>query len=288
MSSDMYTKTYGKALKTAAKWHRDHARKQTTTPYITHLLTVSALVWEGGGNETEAIAALLHDAVEDRKATLGDVRDKFGDEVATIVDHCSDAAPAPGEAKEPWLARKVAHVDKLRKIAADGGDSTIRVVGADKLANLRTILVDHRGGAADIWGRFKGGLGGSAWYYGEMAATVESTLPDSMLARELRLAVDDLDALMADTTAGLDGLDHRLASALGDTAKIGAHDATRFLALELARVANGHADDLQGHLCLALSKFAGPKAMENPADLGALRSAFDAVVEATTPNAPPR
>ena len=107
---------------------------------------------------------MLHDAVEDGKASLDVVREMFGDEVATIVDHCSDAAPVSAEAKPPWFMRKVEHVDNLRKIAASGGESTIRVVGADKLAIVRTILVDHRAGVLGFWGRFKGGMGGSAWY----------------------------------------------------------------------------------------------------------------------------
>lgn len=236
MNKPGYTDQYMLALDRAATWHISQPKKGRETPYISHLLTVSALVWDDHGTQTEAIAGLLHDAVEDECATLDEIRELFGAEVANIVDHCSDAAPMPGQPKAPWFRRKTEHVQKLRTLAADPENApTMRVVSADKLSNVRSILADHRGGHADLWGRFKGGLGGSVWYYSKMAAIVGSSLPDSMLSRELRSAVGDLSTVMADIAAGLGGLDRTIAAVLGDIAIDRGSDATNHLAFELAR-----------------------------------------------------
>ncbi len=239
MAKDPYSEKYREALGAAADWHSSQRKKGAGpgVPYISHLMTVSALVWDDDGDETEAIAGLLHDAVEDGCATLDEVRECFGDDVARIVDHCSDAAPVDGEEKAPWFERKVHHLATLHGVASEAdAAATMRVVGADKLANVRSILVDHRGGAPDLWRRFKGGLGGSVWYYSQMAALVGRVLPDSMLTRELALAVGALEEVMVVMAADFDGADTRIASELGDIATTGGVDATRYLAFELARV----------------------------------------------------
>jgi len=236
VSNNPYGDQYLLALDRAATWHAGQTKKGTGRPYISHLLTVSAVVWEDGGTETEAIAGLLHDAVEDGCADLTEVRHLFGPDVATIVDHCSDSAPLPGEEKAPWFPRKTKHVAELRGLAADPGITpTMRVVGADKLTNVRSILIDHRAGADSLWGRFKGGLGGSVWYYNEMADIIAGALPGSMVARELRLAVDTLTSVMHDIADGLGDLPASLEPLLGDTARDRGCDATHHLAFELAR-----------------------------------------------------
>lgn len=250
MADDLYTPLYREALDRAAKWHNGQIRKGSGVPYISHLLTVSALVWEDSGNETEAIAALLHDAVEDSRATISDVRDLFGNVVATIVLNCSDSTPTPGEVKAPWFERKVGHLAHLRTVASQrDAESTMRVVGADKLANVRSLLVAHRGDVSDLWGRFKGGLGGSVWYYSEMAELVGGALPGSMLARELRLAVDGLVAIMnevkAENPEGSEATMGRVAADLGDAAISGDVDATEFLAFEIGRAVAAR-DDVSG------------------------------------------
>jgi len=247
MADDLYTKRYREALDRAAKWHNGQTRKGSGVPYISHLLTVSALVWDDGGCETDAIAALLHDAVEDSKATLGKIADLFGDKVATIVRNCSDSTPTASEAKAPWFERKVGHLAHLRTVISQpDAESTMRVMGADKLANVRSLLVAHRGEVADLWGRFKGGLGGSVWYYSEMADLVGGALPGSMLARELRLAVDGLVALMsevkADGSAVFDASVGRIIVDLGDTVISGDIDATEFLAFEISRAVAARTD----------------------------------------------
>ena len=266
MATERYGEDYHKALKKAAKWHGGHRRKGTDIPYITHLLTVSALVWEDGGTEAEAIAALLHDTVEDGKATLDQVRDAFGDEVAIIVDHCSDAAPEAGAEKPPWFERKVAHISHLRGVASrSGAEPTMRVVGADKLANLRSVLVDTRGGTPDLWSRFKGGLGGSAWYYSEMAPLIGRALSESMLARELALAVDTLDKLAIELTAGSSGPEPRIASVLGFAAVSHDVDATRYLAIELARVVTATPESQESAVISVLLNWFGQPPPGSPA-----------------------
>jgi len=258
MTTPFYTDKYLLALDRAATWHITQPKKGPETPYISHLLTVSALVWDDQGSETEAIAALLHDAVEDEGATLDQVRELFGPEVADIVDHCSDAAPMPGESKPPWFHRKTEHVEKLRTLASHPENlPTTRVVAADKLANVRSILVDHRGGHGDLWGRFKGGLGGSVWYYSQMAAIVGSSIPDSMLARELRTAVGDLTTVMTDITAGFGGHDRTIAEALGDIAIDRGSDATDHLAFELSRRIRLATTDPEAAIAKVLSAWFG-------------------------------
>ena len=258
VANEAYGKPYRKALKAAAKWHGDHRKKGSGIPYISHLLTVSALVWEDGGSETEAIAALLHDAVEDGKADLETIREKFGRDVADIVDDCSDATPAEGEAKAPWFDRKVDHLGKLRVVAvSDRAEATMRVTAADKLANIRAVLVDHRAGAPDLWDRFKGGLGGSAWYYREMSALVSGAMPGSMLADELERSVGQLDDIVVRTANDFDGLDDRIAGALGTSVVRADLDATSLLAFELARVTRAEGGDPESRLVTVLVNWLG-------------------------------
>jgi (p)ppGpp synthase/HD superfamily hydrolase len=258
LPTEAYSKQYRRALKAAAKWHGDHRKKDSAVPYLSHLLTVSALVWEDGGTETEAIAALLHDAVEDGKADLDTIRERFGSDVADIVDDCSDAEPAEGEPKAPWFDRKVHHLAALREVAAsDRAVPTMRVVAADKLANVRSVLVDHRSGVPDLWSRFKGGLGGSAWYYAEMSALVGTSLPGSMLARELDLAVESLGGIVTEASGEVDELAVRIAAALGTSVVRGEVDATDLLAFELARVTVGEPGDPEPRLVSALVNWLG-------------------------------
>jgi len=125
-----YSPAFREALDFAADLHRTQIRKATSIPYISHLLAVCAFVWEDGGDEAEAIAALLHDAVEDQGGleTLEAIRARFGDRVAGIVLACSDATDMP---KPPWRERKQRYVNSL----AHADKSVLRVTAADKLHN---------------------------------------------------------------------------------------------------------------------------------------------------------
>jgi (p)ppGpp synthase/HD superfamily hydrolase len=156
------SRRFEEALVFAAHRHRDHFRKASEVPYVSHLLAVAALVMEHGGEEDAVIAALLHDAVEDQKATLRELRDLFGDEVAAVVDACSDTDEDP---KPPWRERKVAFLETIPSMSA----AAKLVVAADKLHNVRSIVEEYRLIGEEVWERFSGGRDGSLWYYESVA-----------------------------------------------------------------------------------------------------------------------
>lgn len=149
-------------------------------------MAVAALVVEDGGDEDEAVAALLHDAVEDQGGapTLALIRRRFGARVAAIVDACSDTDETP---KPPWRQRKQAYLEHLR---APGPDGALRVSLADKLHNARAILADLRAGH-DVFARFNAPREDQAWYYDALATTFTERTPGPMAA-ELRRVVDEV------------------------------------------------------------------------------------------------
>ena len=148
------------ALAFASELHGDQSRKGTPIPYIAHLLAVTALVIETGADEDTAIAALLHDAVEDQggRPTLERIRARFGQQVADIVESCSDADVTP---KPDWRPRKEAYVAAI----AHKSPSALLVSLADKVHNAGAILDDYQLVGEEIWSRFKGGRDGTLWYY---------------------------------------------------------------------------------------------------------------------------
>ena len=172
------------ALGFAAHLHSAQTRKGSDTPYISHLLAVAAIVMEHGGTEDEAIAALLHDAVEDQggPATLAQSRELYGDEVAYIVAGCTDTDEVP---KPPWDERKKRHVAHL----ADAPASVLLVVAADKLHNVRSVLADYHAIGDALWPRFTGSRDGTLWYYREVADTLQ-TRADSGNDNLTRLVAD--------------------------------------------------------------------------------------------------
>src|SRR5207253_1873008 len=151
---------FEKALIYATRIHGGQLRKKTRIPYIAHILGVCAIAMEYGANETEAIAALLHDAVEDCGGAkrLRDIEHKFGKAVAKIVDGCTDTDQVP---KPPWLERKKAYVAHVRHAPI----STKLVSASDKLHNVRAILMNYREEGEKLWSRFNGGKPGALWYY---------------------------------------------------------------------------------------------------------------------------
>ncbi len=169
---------FDEAVSLARTLHSGHVRKGTAIPYLAHLLGVSALVLEDGGDEGEAVAALLHDAVEDQGGarTLEQIRRTFGDRVADIVDACSDSDVVP---KPPWRERKEAYIQHLKS----AGSSTLRVSLADKLHNARAILFDLRNHGGKIWQRFSTeSADDQLWYYGELARVFGDRAPSPMAA----------------------------------------------------------------------------------------------------------
>lgn len=177
-----------RAFQFAAKKHAGQTRKASSTPYIAHLMGVASLVLEFGGDEDVAIAALLHDVVEDCGGApiLEEVRWKFGSRVAKIVDGCTDSDTEP---KPPWRERKETYIEHLRSADAE----TRLVSAADKLNNVRSILSDYREVGESIWDRFNGGREGTLWYY---RALLEEFLRGKpcRLIRELQVAVRELEA----------------------------------------------------------------------------------------------
>ena len=188
------TDRFDRALLYATHIHGGQLRKGTTVPYIAHLLAVAATVLEYDGSEDMAIAALLHDAVEDQggEPRLADIRNRFGERVAQIVRACSDsvADTSAGQQKEAWHLRKTRYVAHLG--SADAG--TLLVSLADKIHNARSILRDLRKpdvGAA-LWARFKSSKQDTIWHYRELAKAFAQYRP-GQLADELGEIVDALE-----------------------------------------------------------------------------------------------
>ena len=154
---------FDRALQLAHDLHRRQPRKKSDVPYIAHLLAVTAIVLENGGDEDTAIAALLHDAVEDQggQPTLDSIRREFGDRVARIVYECSDA---DGEPKPPWRFRKEQYLQALPHKSTEA----LLVSFGDKIHNCRSIVRDLRRDGAPVWNRFEGRRDGTLWYYREL------------------------------------------------------------------------------------------------------------------------
>ena len=183
------SKRFEDALIFANQLHARQKRKGTSVPYISHLLGVASLVLEDGGNEDQAIAALLHDAVEDQggEETLLLIRQRFGYKVANIVRGCTDSMVPP---KPPWKERKSKYLARL------GGEpvETQRVSLADKVHNARSILTDLRREGEKTWKRFNGGKRGTLWYYRELVRIFREC-NHSPLVLELEWVVGEIERL---------------------------------------------------------------------------------------------
>jgi GTP pyrophosphokinase len=175
------------ALCYATDLHADQIRKGSGVPYVAHLLGVTSLVLEYGGTEDEAIAALLHDAVEDQGGaeTRQRIAEKFGENVAQIVDGCTDSDITP---KPPWRERKEIYINHLEETTP-----SIRLVSCcDKLYNARSILADYRVMGDQIWERFKGGKkDGTLWYYQSLVEQFKKT-GDHPVYDELERTVNEI------------------------------------------------------------------------------------------------
>ena len=176
-----------KAFLFAAEKHAGQVRKASRTPYIAHLMGVASLALEFGGDEDIAIAALLHDVVEDCGGAplLKEVKRRFGSRVAKIVDGCTDTDMDP---KPPWRERKESYIRHLKNADAD----TRLVSAADKLNNVRSILSDYREVGESVWERFNGGREGTLWYYAALLRQFQRGKANRLI-RELALAVQELE-----------------------------------------------------------------------------------------------
>ena len=183
------TDRFDDAFVYAHRIHRNQRRKRTERPYISHLMGVASLVLQYGGDEEQAIAALLHDAVEDCGGAprLKEIREKFGERVARIVNGCTDSDQMQ---KPPWRERKQRYVDHVRKEEPD----VLLVSAADKLYNVREILMDLREHSSAVWDRFSGGREGSLWYYRALVEAFHGRAAHA-LVDELERAVSELERL---------------------------------------------------------------------------------------------
>jgi (p)ppGpp synthase/HD superfamily hydrolase len=185
------TTRFDEALSYASALHRTQERKGSGIPYVGHLLSVASLVIEGGGTEDQAIAGLLHDAVEDQGGapTLAVIRERFGDGVARIVEECSDTDQVP---KPPWKQRKQQYVDHLVYASKE----TILVSLADKLDNARAILRDYRTDGPALWDRFsQNDPKEHLWYYRSLL-NIYQRADDTWLVAELERVLDELEELI--------------------------------------------------------------------------------------------
>jgi (p)ppGpp synthase/HD superfamily hydrolase len=183
-------KDFESALKFASRLHAKQTRKGSDAPYVSHLLAVAAIVLEHGGTEKEAVAALLHDAVEDQggQATLVEIRRRYGKRVAGIVAACSDTDQLP---KPPWHERKEAYVKRLRSEPY----SVRLVVAADKLHNARHLLSSYRVQGEDLWSHFKGGREGTLWYYRAVVGALGAAAEPG--ENQLRAILDEIERTLA-------------------------------------------------------------------------------------------
>ena len=189
----LITPRYGEALAWAESLHREQRRKGKPIPYISHLISVSALVWEDGGTEDQAIAALLHDAIEDAGQSHASIAERFGSAVADIVRDCTDTSEGhPSGEKEPWLLRKTRYLDAL----AQKPETSLLVTAADKAHNARDMVLDARRDPA-MWSKFNAGLDGSAWYLLRIQQQLSQRLPHSRSTELLGEAVREILASAA-------------------------------------------------------------------------------------------
>ena len=187
IENSVLTNRFVEALGYAAELHLHQRRKGKGQPYVGHLLGVAAIVIQHGGGEEEVIAALLHDAVEDQGGLprLDEIRVKFGERVARIVDGCTDSYEASGEKRE-WGERKRAYIERVAHEPED-----VRLVSAaDKLANAREILSDYRVEGDAVFTRFSGRKKGTLWYY--------RTLVDVFRKAGSNPLIDELDRVVTE------------------------------------------------------------------------------------------
>jgi (p)ppGpp synthase/HD superfamily hydrolase len=180
------TQRFESALIYATRLHANQTRKVGGTPYIAHLLSVAALVLEAGGSEDEAIAALLHDSIEDQggKTIREQILQDFGATVVEIIDGCTEWDTPP---KPPWLERKNRYLEKLRYASP-----SVRLVSiADKLHNARSLLADWQRFGDAIWSEFNGGKEKTLWFYQSLVRVYKETGSNVMIA-ELEGVVDKL------------------------------------------------------------------------------------------------
>lgn len=186
MDSTGFSQRFDAALVYASELHRSQRRKGNGYPYVSHLLAVAGIVIENGGDEDTAIAALLHDAMEDQggEATLRVIRERWGERVANVIREVSDNE---GEPKRPWIERKRDFIAAIPRLS----ERARLVALADKLHNIRCVRADYQAHGESVWERFNGGREGTLWYYRESVAAFRNAGSEPLVG-ELSDAVDAL------------------------------------------------------------------------------------------------
>ena len=186
----MLTDKFSKAVSVANYAHYDQTRKGTEIPYIAHPLAVASLAIEFGATEDQAIAALLHDAIEDGGAEYKQViLEAFGESILAMVQGCTDGVPDANGEKADWWDRKTAYLAHLEKAS----DDVLLVSGADKLHNARSIVIDLQEIGPAVFERFKAGMKGTLWYYRTLSDVFAKR--NSPMAKQLEAAVSQMEKL---------------------------------------------------------------------------------------------
>jgi (p)ppGpp synthase/HD superfamily hydrolase len=176
------TSRFDQAQNFAARLHRFQTRKGSHVPYLGHLLGVASIVIDAGGTEDQAIAALLHDAIEDAggEETRLEIEGRFGSNVANIVVACSDTAQHP---KPPWRERKEQYLEHLEIVS----EQVLLVSLADKLYNVRSMLLDYAAVGEALWDRFRVGRDRQLWYYRSLGEVFSRRFPGPLSAELVSL-----------------------------------------------------------------------------------------------------
>jgi (p)ppGpp synthase/HD superfamily hydrolase len=186
---------FTRALEFACAAHADQTRKGTNTPYAAHLLGVASLVLEGGGDQNEAVAAVLHDTLEDTNTTRKQLRKRFGRTVARVVVACTDVSTKRKRQRRDarnWHQRKTHSIEHLKDPATP--EAVLRVRAADALQNARTTVADLRRFGPEAWNRFNAGAVDQLWYYRSVSTVLSARLP-GLLSDELRASVREMEQL---------------------------------------------------------------------------------------------
>ena len=178
------------ALALAVQAHDGQVRKSTTIPYISHPMAVCSIALEFGATEDQAIAALLHDAIEDGGTQYADIiKAQFGDHVHNLVQGCTDGTPDASGKKAPWLERKTAYLHHLEAAS----DEVLLVSCSDKLHNARAIVSDLINEGPSVFNRFSSTTEQTLWYYRQLATIFNNRKTPP--AKALEAAVSQMEAL---------------------------------------------------------------------------------------------
>ena len=178
------------ALALAVQAHEGQVRKSTTIPYISHPMAVASIALEFGATENQAIAALLHDAIEDGGNKYANIiKAQFGDHVHDLVQGCTEGTPDHSGQKAPWIERKTSYLKHLQ----EASDEVLLVSCSDKLHNARAIVADLINDGPSVFERFSSSPEQTLWYYRQLATIFNNRKVPP--AKALESAVSQMEAL---------------------------------------------------------------------------------------------